>query len=95
MLFSTWVSERDQLPGDGVTIGDDVWIGASATVLGGVTIGTGAIVGAGSVVTGDVPEFSIVVGNPARVAGERFSPALQADHKARLAQFKESLSHAH
>jgi acetyltransferase-like isoleucine patch superfamily enzyme len=95
MLFSRWVGERDQLPSDGVTIGDDVWIGASVTVLGGVTIGTGAIVGAGSVVTRDVPEFSIVVGNPAGVVGERFPPALQADHKVRLADFKESLRHAH
>jgi acetyltransferase-like isoleucine patch superfamily enzyme len=94
MLFSTWVSQRDQLPGDIVTIGDDVWIGASATVLGGVAIGTGAIIGAGSVVTRDIPEFSIVVGNPARVVGERFPPALQADHTIKLAQFKESLSHA-
>ena len=42
-------------------------IGANATILGGVTIGKFSIVGAGSVVTKDVPPFSLVVGNPARV----------------------------
>lgn len=43
-------------------------IGTSATILAGITIGEGAIVGAGSVVTHDVPPFTVVVGNPARVA---------------------------
>jgi len=44
-------------------------IGSNATILAGVVIGEGAMVGAGAVVTRDVPPFSIVVGNPARVAG--------------------------
>jgi acetyltransferase-like isoleucine patch superfamily enzyme len=42
-------------------------IGSNATILSGVTIGECAIVGAGSVVTKDVPAFTIVAGNPARV----------------------------
>lgn len=42
-------------------------IGSSATILCGVTIGEGAIVGAGAVVTKDVPPYTIVAGNPARV----------------------------
>lgn len=50
-----------------VVIGDDVWIGGSAIVLGGVTIGKGAIIAAGSVVTRDVPAGARVMGNPARV----------------------------
>lgn len=53
-----------------VTIQDDVWIAAGAAILRGVTIGTGAIVGARSVVTMDVPPFTIVAGNPARVVRE-------------------------
>ncbi len=53
-----------------VRIEDDVWIGFGASVLKGVTIGEGAIVGARSVVTKDVPPYTIVVGNPAKVARE-------------------------
>lgn len=53
-----------------VTVSNDVWIGANACVLRGVTIGEGAIVGAGAVVTHDVPPFTIVAGNPARVIRE-------------------------
>ena len=50
-----------------IVIGDDVWIGFNSIILKGVKIGRGAIVAAGSVVTKDVPEFSIVAGNPAKV----------------------------
>lgn len=42
-------------------------IGSSATILCGVTIGEGAIIGAGSVVTKDVPPYTIVAGNPAKI----------------------------
>ncbi len=55
------------------TIGNDVWIGASAIILPGIKIGNGAIIGAGSVVTKDVEDFAIVAGNPAKVIGKRFS----------------------
>lgn len=50
-----------------VVIGRNVWIGAGATILPGVTIGDNSVVGAGSVVTKDVPDDTIVVGNPARI----------------------------
>lgn len=50
-----------------ITIMDDVWIGANCVVTAGVTIGKHAVIGAGSVVTKDVPQFSVSVGNPARV----------------------------
>lgn len=50
-----------------ITIEDDVWIGANATICGGVTIGKGSIIGAGSVVTKDIPSGVIAAGNPCRV----------------------------
>ena len=50
-----------------IVIADDVFIGARSIILKGVTIGQGAVVGAGSVVTKDVPPFTIVAGNPAKV----------------------------
>jgi acetyltransferase-like isoleucine patch superfamily enzyme len=50
-----------------ITIGDNVWIGANSVVTAGITIGKNAVIGAGSVVTKDIPEFSVAVGNPARV----------------------------
>lgn len=50
-----------------VHIGDDVLIGCQAIIISGVTIGRGAVVGAGSVVTRDVPEYSVVAGNPAKI----------------------------
>jgi acetyltransferase-like isoleucine patch superfamily enzyme len=83
-----WVStyplrRRFDLPGalqDGhpsskgdIVIGSDVWLGRGAVVLSGVTIGSGAVVGASSVVSGDVPPYAIVAGNPATVVRYRFA----------------------
>lgn len=50
-----------------VTIGNNVWIGGSTTILPGVTIGDDVVIGAGSVVAKDIPSRSVAVGNPARV----------------------------
>jgi len=58
----------------GITIEDDVWIGAGAIITDGVTVGRGAVVAAGAVVTADVPPHTVVAGVPARVirnVGER------------------------
>lgn len=85
MLHSTWVGDRVAIPADRVEIGDDVWIGAGAVVLGGVSIGSGAVIGAGSVVTTSLPAFSIAVGNPARQIGLRFPESVQREHLAGLA----------
>lgn len=52
-----------------VKIGDNVFVGARATILKGVTIGRDSVVGACAVVSRDVPAGAIVVGNPARVVG--------------------------
>ena len=50
-----------------ISIGNDVWIGAGATILPDVLVADGAVIGAGAVVTKNVPENAIVVGNPARI----------------------------
>ena len=56
-----------------IKIRNDVWIGATSTIMSGVTIGDGAVIGAGSTITKDVPPFAIVVGNPGRVVKYRFT----------------------
>jgi acetyltransferase-like isoleucine patch superfamily enzyme len=62
---------RQPLRFDGITIGDDVWIGSNVTIIDGVTIGSHAVIGGGAVVTRDVADWSIVAGNPARPIGDR------------------------
>jgi len=48
-------------------INESATIGANATILPGIIIGKGAMVGAGAVVNKDVPDFAVVVGNPAKI----------------------------
>jgi acetyltransferase-like isoleucine patch superfamily enzyme len=55
----------------GITIGEDLWIGAGCKILDGVHIGDGAVIGAGSVVTKHIEAYSIAFGVPARSAGSR------------------------
>ena len=62
-----------------IVIEDEVWIGANAVITAGVTIGKHSVVAAGSVVTKDVPPYSVVVGNPARVI-KQYDPS-SADWK--------------
>lgn len=62
-----------QAKGD-VVIGHDVWCGKNSVIMSGVKIGNGAVIGAHSVVRRDIPPYAIVLGNPARPAGYRFSP---------------------
>jgi acetyltransferase-like isoleucine patch superfamily enzyme len=63
---------REQgITAQGITIEDDVWIGAGAAVLDGVTIGRGSVIGAGSVVASDIPPYSIAVGTPAKPVKDR------------------------
>lgn len=50
-----------------ITIGDDVWIGANVVITAGTTIGKHCVIGAGSIVTKDVPDYSVAIGNPARI----------------------------
>lgn len=67
--------EPGDLPYKGDTvIGNDVWLGYEALIMPGVHIGNGAIVSSRSVVVSDVPAYSVVGGNPARVIRTRFEP---------------------
>lgn len=68
----------------GVTIEDDVWVGAGAIILHGVSIGRGAIVAAGAVVTRSVPPYVIVGGCPAKVLRRRFLAEDVARHESLL-----------
>ncbi len=64
-----------------VRIGPDTWIGVKATVLRGTRVGRGCVLGAHTVVRGDVEDYTVAVGNPARVARNRLD-----DYEAAAAQ---------
>lgn len=73
-LGVTWTSQNFFTPAKRVEIGNDVWIGERAIILGGIRIGDGAVVGAGAIVTKDVPAYAIVGGVPAKIIRYRFAP---------------------
>lgn len=62
----------------GIEIGDDCWLGSGVKVLDGVTIGEGCVVGAGAVVNKSLPPYSLAVGVPAKVIGNRRSATSRA-----------------
>lgn len=65
--------KTDDLPLKGDTIVEnDVWIGQNVTIMPGSHIGDGAIIGANSTVAGNIPPYSVAVGNPCRVVRMRF-----------------------
>lgn len=68
----------------GISICEDVFIIYNVTILDGVTIGRGAIVGTGSVVRRSVPPYAIVIGNPAKIIGFRFTPEQIIEHETKL-----------
>jgi acetyltransferase-like isoleucine patch superfamily enzyme len=65
------IVDQPELRPNGITIGDDVLIGANSVILPATEIGRGAVIGAGSVVQGQIPEFAIAAGSPAKVVGHR------------------------
>jgi len=78
LLGSDHVYENREIPihrqpviSKGLTIEDDVWLGANCVIISGVEIGRGSVIGAGSIVTKSIPPFSVAVGNPARVIKSR------------------------
>ena len=50
-----------------IIIEDDVWIGANSVILACTRIGKHSLIGAGSVVTKNIPDYSVAVGNPAKI----------------------------
>ncbi len=80
----------DQRPGyivNGVVIGEYTFIGTSSVILPGTNLGKGCIVGAGSVLKGDFPDYSVIVGNPAKIVNDTrevdqklFKDGLNFDH---------------
>lgn len=69
-----------------VRIGPDTWIGTKVTVLRGARVGRGCVLGAHAVVRGDVPDFAVAVGVPARVVRDRVADwTAAADDRAALA----------
>ncbi|RMF59384.1 MAG: hypothetical protein D6743_16430 [Calditrichaeota bacterium] len=78
LVGGTHNSDRTDLPvllqgrsSKGITIEENVWLGAGVTVLDGVRIGRDSILGAGAVVNKDVPEFAVAAGLPAKVLADR------------------------
>lgn len=66
-------NDKDSMSKGPIVVQDEVWIGTRAIILSGVTIGKGAIIGAGTIVSKDIPPYSMVAGNPARILKYRFS----------------------
>lgn len=75
-----------------VVVEEDVWLAANVTLLTGVTVGRGAIIGAGSVIRNNIPPYSIVVGNPAKIIGFKFTPEEVVKHEEILYNENERIN---
>lgn len=71
-----------------IVVEEDVWIGNHVILLSGVVVGRGSEVGAGSVVRGNVPPYAVVIGNPSKVVGFRFTPEEIIEHEKK--QYEEA-----
>ena len=85
-------SKKNKKMDKDVIVEEDVWIGARVTLLAGTIVGRGAEIGAGSVCRGKIPPYAIVVGNPAKVVGYRFTPEEVIEHEKALYPEEERLS---
>ena len=71
-----------------IIVEEDVWIAANVTLLSGSRLGRGCEIGAGSVVRGSIPPYAVVIGNPCKIVGFRFTPDEIIEHEK--AQYEES-----
>lgn len=74
-----------------IIVEEDVYIGANVTILSGVTIGRGSNIGAGSVLRFNIPPYSIVIGNPAKIIGFVMTPDEIIEHEKVLYTKEERL----
>lgn len=80
LFHGVTIGRRDSINRDGIRtshypiIEDEVWIGPNACIVGGVTIGRGTRVAAGAFVTRSCPEYTVVIGNPARIVKTDVTP---------------------
>jgi len=91
-LYLEKAGDNDIQNAKDVIIEEDVGLGANVTILNGVIVGRGAIIGAGSVLRHSVPPYAIIIGNPAKIVGFRFSPQAVIDHEKVLYPENERLS---
>lgn len=75
-----------------VIVDEDVHLATKVTLLCGVHVSRGAIVGSGSVVRNNIPPYAMVVGNPAKIVGFRFTPEEIIEHEKKLYPEDERLS---
>lgn len=67
-----------------ITICDNAWIGSDSIIMKGVTIGRYSVIGAGSVVRNNVPPYSVIIGNPAKIVGFCLTPEEIIKHEKAL-----------
>lgn len=75
-----------------IVVEEDVWIASNVTLLSGACLGRGCEIGAGSVVRGSVPPYAVIIGNPCKVVGFRFTPDEIIEHEKRQYEESERLS---
>ena len=89
--FSDTLHINEILKGD-IIVGEESWLGANVTLLPGAVLSRGCVVGANSVINKECPPFSVIVGNPARIIGTRFTKEQIIKHENILYPEKERLS---
>jgi acetyltransferase-like isoleucine patch superfamily enzyme len=75
-----------------IVVEEDVWLAANVTLLAGVVVGRGATVGAGSICRNSIPPYAIVMGNPAKIVGFKYTPEEVIEHELILYPEHERLS---